>query len=563
MTITFKHYIIFSTLSCLSVLCYSAVQYDQVYLILSWLSKSKLAWTVLVNFGFMAFLLSVRSFIRCFVGDLRSLEIDELIDNGKSFIMDTILFLVLAEPTIDGRDVPPLILIKHISVVIAMKTGHIISQIRTAHIFQTGTPRLVVLLRIATFTALLFVFDAIGVHIFVMKYKADSTFYLWLLFEFLGMLVSSLTCSLKFLIHLVDAKLEGGWPPKAAYILYIDLTLDTIALLMYLSFTIIFFISNPTRLPLYMMSDTLQSFRQLHSRVRAFRSYKILMKNIETKFADATAEDLARDDTCVICRDALILGNCKRLACSHVFHVECLKSWFVQQQVCPTCRADVLNPAPSSNWGSTPANATPNARQDEQNQPHESPTPPSQEGDETSQLSVSVVADILKTLTDQRDAVEASRLKALAQLDTDPHLVEFAALHAVLTRQVPNISRHEFSDGVWISNGDVSVPYMWEEESEGWSDLDLSQTDSDSESESESDSDTETESDDDEEEDESDDGKDQTLAEMPPKDQKTEDEKANTGEGEKATDEESHKFTDDLSVWREEQQRRWQETKAD
>ena len=30
-----------------------------------------------------------------------------------------------------------------------------------------------------------------------------------------------------------------------------------------------------------------------------------------------------------------------KLPCSHIFHVDCLKSWLIQQQICPTCRAEI------------------------------------------------------------------------------------------------------------------------------------------------------------------------------------------------------------------------------
>lgn len=35
--------------------------------------------------------------------------------------------------------------------------------------------------------------------------------------------------------------------------------------------------------------------------------------------------------------------GCRKLPCGHIFHIDCLKAWFVQQQTCPTCRADVMS----------------------------------------------------------------------------------------------------------------------------------------------------------------------------------------------------------------------------
>ena len=39
--------------------------------------------------------------------------------------------------------------------------------------------------------------------------------------------------------------------------------------------------------------------------------------------------------------------ECKKLPCNHIFHISCLRSWFLRQQTCPTCRMDILQ-APNS-----------------------------------------------------------------------------------------------------------------------------------------------------------------------------------------------------------------------
>ena len=34
--------------------------------------------------------------------------------------------------------------------------------------------------------------------------------------------------------------------------------------------------------------------------------------------------------------------RCKKLPCNHIFHTNCLRSWFQRQHTCPTCRLDVI-----------------------------------------------------------------------------------------------------------------------------------------------------------------------------------------------------------------------------
>ena len=38
-----------------------------------------------------------------------------------------------------------------------------------------------------------------------------------------------------------------------------------------------------------------------------------------------------------------MIQQCKKLPCNHIFHTNCLRSWFQRQHTCPTCRLDVLH----------------------------------------------------------------------------------------------------------------------------------------------------------------------------------------------------------------------------
>ena len=60
-------------------------------------------------------------------------------------------------------------------------------------------------------------------------------------------------------------------------------------------------------------------------------------------YPNATEEDVANDNTCIICREEMVPGpSAKKLPCGHIFHAACLRSWFQRQQTCPPCRLDVL-----------------------------------------------------------------------------------------------------------------------------------------------------------------------------------------------------------------------------
>lgn len=76
-------------------------------------------------------------------------------------------------------------------------------------------------------------------------------------------------------------------------------------------------------------------------RVRGYVKLQRALGSLNGALPDATFEEIcAFNDECAICREPM--AKAKRLACSHLFHLACLKSWLDQglSEVysCPTCR---------------------------------------------------------------------------------------------------------------------------------------------------------------------------------------------------------------------------------
>ena len=115
---------------------------------------------------------------------------------------------------------------------------------------------------------------------------------------------------------------------------------------------------------------------------------------MNTRYPDATTEDLTRDSVCIICREEMkpyqrpedlppggddlrrratsfisLRMRPKKLPCGHILHLSCLRSWLERQQNCPICRRPVLdgsraaaqaqgagaNPQGAANGGHNPA----------------------------------------------------------------------------------------------------------------------------------------------------------------------------------------------------------------
>eukprot|EP00392_Amoebophrya_sp_AT5.2_P009256 g9284.t1 len=300
--------------------------HEQFYPAVIHLSSDKLSLALLYNFVFATFLLFGYATLKFFIGRLRDLEIEQLIDTGRGFLADTILFLVFYSPTIDQKEVATFQLMQYIVGVIFLKMFHLMAQIRVSSMFEMGTPKRSVKIKLAVLMGLMLGVDLLLVHNFYAAFGRQSTFYTWILFECVTMLALITVTIFKYTLHLIDTSLEHGWPGKAAYIFYLELVGDVCSMLIFLCFMGIFFLQNPNRLPIYMMADIVQVARQLTTRLRNFRKYRMIMSDFENKFRMADSEELANAETCIICRDDLHEGSVI-LPCGHIFHVDCLKSW--------------------------------------------------------------------------------------------------------------------------------------------------------------------------------------------------------------------------------------------
>jgi len=340
---SFSSYFVLSSLVVAGVMAHAYVAHEQFYPAVVYLSTDKMCLAVMYNFAFALFLLFGKMLLKLFIGPLRDLEVEQLVDSGRGFLADTILFLVFYAPTIDNREVGTVYLIQYICCVIFMKVFHLTTQIRVSHMFEIGFPTLIVNIKLVALMCMLLTIDLVALQYFYQIASRTSTFFTWILFEALTMSTVVFVSICKYSIHMIDLRLENGWPGKSVCLFYIDLVHDVATMTLFLVFMLTFFVQNPSRLPIYMMADVIQVARKLAQRLRSFRRYRRISANMETRFADATDEQTKETQLCVICRDSLCdcASKPKRLECGHVFHIDCLRSWLVMQQVCPTCRAEI------------------------------------------------------------------------------------------------------------------------------------------------------------------------------------------------------------------------------
>jgi len=130
----------------------------------------------------------------------------------------------------------------------------------------------------------------------------------------------------------------GRWDNKGTYVLYLEFATDTVRLIVYVVFFSIILIFYG--IPLHIIRQLYHTFTSFKKRVDEVRRYQKATQNMNARFPNATPQELAAAETCIVCRDNMTDG--KKLPCGHIIHLHCLRSWLERQQVCPTCRTPVL-----------------------------------------------------------------------------------------------------------------------------------------------------------------------------------------------------------------------------
>ncbi|KAL4784698.1 hypothetical protein BJX76DRAFT_326508 [Aspergillus varians] len=147
-----------------------------------------------------------------------------------------------------------------------------------------------------------------------------------------------------------------GWEEKGRWVFYLDLLTDALKLIVYLIFFAILFTFYG--LPIHILRDVVVTMRSFGRRVMDFLRYRNATRDMNERYPDATAEEVAREEVCIICREEMTHWQPgdrpvariserlrpKKLPCGHILHFSCLRSWLERQQNCPTCRRPVIAP---------------------------------------------------------------------------------------------------------------------------------------------------------------------------------------------------------------------------
>ncbi|KAF8316345.1 hypothetical protein DL93DRAFT_771273 [Clavulina sp. PMI_390] len=381
-------YGVFSTVLVSAVVASAFHKHSNFYSATVHLSRSSASVMVLANYGGFLALLFGRLVQQIFFGRLTNQEIERLYDRTWFFLTESLLAFTIFR---DEFNAPFMMMF---GALLFLKCFHWLIGDRIDWMDQQPYPgpNWVFHIRTNVLFAILWAVDLL-----MLDFALESIFnygvsgVVLFVSEYAILLATLLNSMMKYGIMAYDlrrAQRNGGedapvWENKSMYMFYIELLTDFLKLSTYLAFFTV--VMTFFGLPLNIIRDVYMTGVSFYTRFRDLLRYRAATKDMETKYPDATEAELTAmsDRTCIICREEMSLTPArsiaqaaaaeqherlqnggirldraglpqpgqtmgairdppKKLACGHVFHFQCLRSWLERQQSCPTCRRSVL-----------------------------------------------------------------------------------------------------------------------------------------------------------------------------------------------------------------------------
>ncbi|NXV57558.1 SYVN1 ligase, partial [Molothrus ater] len=290
----------------------------QFYPTVVYLTKSSPSMAVLYIQAFVLVFLLGKFMGKVFFGQLRAAEMEHLLERSWYAVTETCLAFTVFRDDFSPRFVALFTLL------LFLKCFHWLAEDRVDFMERSPNISWLFHFRIVSLMFLLGILDFLFVsHAYHSILTRGASVQLVFGFEYAILLTMVLTIFIKYVLHSIDLQNENPWDNKAVFMLYTELFTGTGA-------------GGPT--PLQPRFPPRQFKKAVTDAIMSRRA----IRNMNTLYPDATAEELqAMDNVCIICREEMVTGA-KRLPCNHIFHTSCLRSWFQRQQTCPTCRMDVL-----------------------------------------------------------------------------------------------------------------------------------------------------------------------------------------------------------------------------
>ncbi|CAG2165591.1 unnamed protein product, partial [Oppiella nova] len=332
-----------------SVLLTSAVignayfQKKQFYPSVVYITKSNPSMAIIYIQAFVFVLLMGKLMRKIFFGQLRTAEMEHLIEKSWYAVTETCLAFTVFRDDLSPKFVALFTLL------LFLKCFHWLAEDRVDYMERSPNISLLFHIRVISLLFLLGSLDFWFIHMaYYSTLTKGASVQLVFGFEYAILFAVVFNILMKYILHFVDLQNENPWEDKAVYLLYTELLMGFLKVILYVTFITI--MMKIHTFPLFAIRPMYLSMRAFKKALNDVIMSRRAIRNMNTLYPDATPEELQSvDNVCIICREEMTgNGSAKRLPCNHIFHVSCLRSWFQRQQTCPTCRMDVLRVAPNA-----------------------------------------------------------------------------------------------------------------------------------------------------------------------------------------------------------------------
>jgi len=328
------------------VLANAWVQRQQFYPSVVYITKSNPSMAVIYLQSLVLVILTGKLMRKLFFGQLRAAEFEHLMERSWYAVTETCLAFTVFKDDFSPKFVALFTLL------LFLKSFHWLAEERVDYMERSPVIGLIFHLRVLSLALVLTSMDTFFIqHAYTSTLTKGASVQLVFGFEYAILLTIVMNTLVKYVLHSIDLHSENPWENKAVFVLYTELAVTLVRVLLYILFFVI--MVRIYTLPLFAVRPmylTMRAFKKAFNDVVLSRR---AIHNMDTLYPDATAEELAAtDNVCIICREEMTASSTKKLPCGHIFHRNCLRSWFQRQQTCPTCRLDVLRAAPAA--GPTP-----------------------------------------------------------------------------------------------------------------------------------------------------------------------------------------------------------------
>ncbi|VDN05052.1 unnamed protein product [Thelazia callipaeda] len=312
-------------------------QKKQFYPSVVYITKSSPSMAVMYIQGLVIAYLIFQLVRRLFFGQLRAVENEHLSERTWHAIMETCLAF-----TVFRDDFSPRFAMQFVFLLF-VKSFHWISEDRVD--FMERSPIITALFhcRMMSLLAFLSAVDSYFIsHAYFTTLVKGPTVQIVFGFEYAVLMTVVLHVTIKYILHMHDLRNVHPWENKAVYLLYSELLINCLRSVLY-----VIFVAVMIRLhtfPLFSIRPLYLTVRAFHKAVNDVILSRRAVHAMNNLFPLASEQDLSSgDNICIICREEMTpLSGAKKLPCNHIFHSNCLRSWFQRQQSCPTCRTDIL-----------------------------------------------------------------------------------------------------------------------------------------------------------------------------------------------------------------------------